>query len=398
MTIIGVGLSTLSDASLAAKDALNQALQSARLTPDTIGNCLLMLFMTEGYDPYQVLNEIRAIVKTDNIIGSTLAGLYCNRTSAMEGIMVGIIKSDEMSFTLAAEENISHDEQKAGYNLGNKLISKIYEAGDTKFNALLLLPDGVTNKTSLLVDSLFEKLGSSIRYGGGGSGDNLKFLKTYQFIDNKVLNDAVVSTLITSEKPIGIGVAHGWQPISPPLVVTNSSFNQVYELDWQNAYELYASMIQKYGKTEINTNNFTEISMRFPLGIPQSSEEHYIVRDPVALKPDGTIVFVGDVPMNSIVRIMHSNREDLASAVRTATLEALRQIGGSKPAGVLLFYCISRCLLLKDAFLEEIAVINDLVGEDVPVFGCMTYGEIGSLNFGLPAFHNKSVVVCIFSK
>ena len=396
MTKIGIGLSTLSDSSKAAKAALNQALQTADATPETIQKSLIMLFLTENYDYCQVLNQIKSVITTDNIIGSTSAGVFCNRISAMNGIVIGIFKSDELSFSLAAEEGISVDETKAGFNLGSKLIDKIHEVKDTNYITILLLADGMTNSISLLIDSLFDKLGSNVRYAGGGSGDNLRFLKTLQFHRDKALNDSVVSALIASKKPIGIGTSHGWLPISPPLVVTNSDFNQVRELDWQNAFDVYSKIVRAYGKTEINENNCKEILMSFPLGIPQSSEEYYIIRDPVLKKPDGTMIFVGDVPNNSIVRVMYGDMESLMSSPIIATLEAFKQLGGCKPAGVLVFYSISRCLLLQDAFHEEIAAINDLVGTDVPVFGCMTYGEIGSLYAGPPAFHNKSLVVCIF--
>ncbi len=281
MTKIGIGLSTLSDSSKAAKAALNQALQTADATPETIQKSLIMLFLSENYDYCQVLNQIKSVITTDNIIGSTSAGVFCNRRSSMSGIVIGIFKSDELSFSLAAEEGISVDETKAGFNLGSKLIDKIYEVKDTNYITILLLADGVTNSISLLVDSLFNKLGSNVRYAGGGSGDNLRFLKTLQFYRDKALNDSVVSALISSKKPIGIGTSHGWLPISPPLVVTNSDFNQVRELDWQNAFEVYSNIVKAYGKTEINENNFKEILMSFPLGIPQSSEEYYIIRDPV---------------------------------------------------------------------------------------------------------------------
>jgi hypothetical protein len=262
----------------------------------------------------------------------------------------------------------------------------------------VLKPDAITHTVGELVDSIFDKLGSQLKYAGGGSGDNLRFLKSFQFLGGKVFKDSVVSALIHLKKPVGVGVSHGWTPISPPIIVTNSEGNRIKELDWQNAYEVYSDAVHRYSQEEIIEDNFAEFSMHYPLGIPQVTEmEHYIIRDPVSKGDDGSIACVGDVPVNSVVRVMHGNTESLLNAAKEAASEALRQIGKCKPAGILVFYCVSRFLLLKKAFIDEIEAIHKCIGKDIPIFGCMTYGEIGSIQNGPLAFHNKSVTVCVFA-
>jgi hypothetical protein len=42
----------------------------------------------------------------------------------------------------------------------------------------------------------------------------------------------------------------------------------------------------------------------------------------------------------------------------------------------------------------EIRAVREGLGADVPIFGCLTFGQIGSLAGGAPQFHSKSVQVC----
>jgi hypothetical protein len=53
-------------------------------------------------------------------------------------------------------------------------------------------------------------------------------------------------------------------------------------------------------------------------------------------------------------------------------------------------------LILGDRFTSELGVIQEGLGAGVPLLGCLTFGEIGSLGVGVPQFHNKTAVVLAF--
>jgi hypothetical protein len=46
---------------------------------------------------------------------------------------------------------------------------------------------------------------------GGDAADDAKFSRTFVFLDGEVLSNAAVSLEILSEKPLGVGVSHGWK-------------------------------------------------------------------------------------------------------------------------------------------------------------------------------------------
>lgn len=390
---IGVGLSLHEDPAAAVEEALGLAGAPAEAGMER----LVLVFLTEGYDPRAVLTAVGARCGTANLLGFTAAGVVTEAAVAERGVLVAVVDSDEMRFHVDAAENLSRDPRRSGAALGKRFSERLVLTDDEAL--LLLLPDGVTGSLGGLVEAVFDRLGDRVRYAGGGAGDNLRFLRTHQFLGDRVLTDAAVAALVTSPKPAGVGVAHGWRPVSPPLIVTRSVGSTVHELNWEEAGAVYQRAL---GACEGNAarpdaGGFAALAMRHPLGIPQARErEQYIVRDPLRLGEDGSLTCVGDVPENSVVRVMAADRESLLEAAREAAREARAGLGPRRAAGVLVFYCVSRYLLLREAWREELRAVAEAFGPGVPVFGCLTFGEIGSLRGDPPAFHNKSLVVCAF--
>ncbi|SDZ77052.1 Uncharacterized conserved protein, contains FIST_N domain [Desulfuromusa kysingii] len=390
-TFCGVGLSDLSDSFLAGKTALTEAIKSLKETD----NYLIIVFATDNYDHQLVLKGVKSSTATDHIIGFTVAGVFNSQEMKVKGVIVGVIQSDEMDFCLDAEENLSYDQRAVGSKLGSRFSQVLGK--QNKHSLQLLFPDGLSNTVGRAVDSLFKALGSQTKYAGGGSGDNRHFLKTSQYLNDKVLTDSLVGALITSAKKIGVATSHGWKPISSPMIVTSAEGHVIKELDWQNAYDVYSQFAQQNGDISIDDTGFAEYAMSHPFGIPQAKEGGgYIVRDPISTDADGAIHCVGEVPENSVLRILHGDKDSLLEAVKDAARDAKKQLGANPVAGVLVFTCVSRCILLKDHFIDEVWAIREIMGDQVPIWGCMTFGEIGAIGAGPPEFHNKAVVICVF--
>ncbi|MCX8030017.1 MAG: FIST C-terminal domain-containing protein [Thermodesulfovibrionales bacterium] len=395
-TYISTGVSALPDPYLAANEGIRNAL--TKINPNLFdkANKLVISLITQEYDPYWILKGIKENIDTSNIIGFTTAGFFTNDTILTKGVLIAIIISDEMEFFLNLEKNLSKDPKTVSYQLAKK-ITEILPVDD--INALLILmPDAISSTVSVLVETLYDFLGAKIKYVGGGSGDNLRFLKTFQFTNDEIASDTVASALILTHKPIGISVYHGWQPISPPFVVTKAKGNIIYELDWQNAFDVYKDFIENYDKNVINYihNEFAKTAINYPLGISLNTNSiNYIVRDLIKTI-NGSLVCVGDVPENSVIRIMTSNYADLISEVKPALTYTKKQLYNNHPIGALVFYCVSRYLLSKELLLEEISLIKEALG-NAPIIGCLSFGEIGSIESSIPEYHNKSVAICFFS-
>lgn len=390
-TKIGVGLSLLVDSYQAGQSALADALDGF----DRDADCLILIFSTDNHDHDILLRSINEKIERKKLIGFTAAGIFSGQQMSKAGVLITAFQGADLDFHCAVETDLSQDQKSAGFGLGETFTTVLKQ---TDKNALqLLFPDGLTNTVSCMLDALFHSVGSRTLYAGGASGDNFRFVETCQYFGDQVLNDAVVGALITSSKFIAVAAAHGWTPISSPMIVTRAENNVIYELDWQPAYEVYRDFARISENIDIDNVGFPEFSMSHPFGIPQAKEEDgYIVRDPVAKNDDGSITCIGEVPANSVLRVLNGNKDSLLAAVKSATESVVSQLKGQPLAGVLVFSCASRCLFLDDAFFDEIVAIKEIIGDAVPVSGCLTFGEIGTIGNGPPEFHNKSIVICAF--
>src|SRR3989344_6099058 len=91
------------------------------------------------------------------------------------------------------------------------------------FNAFMMLPDVLVGNGADIVRGVLDSLGEHFPVVGGASGDDFKFEKTYQYLNDRVYSGAVVGLGLVGNFKIGIGVKHGWIPIGTPLRVTRSA-------------------------------------------------------------------------------------------------------------------------------------------------------------------------------
>lgn len=381
VTFAGSGISyNKTDPFKAGAEAATKAIERmGSKKPDFV-----FLFSTEVFDPKKLLAGVRSITGDTKLIGCCTAGVIVDGEMSAEAVGVMTIKSNEIKFYPAIECNIKEKGREAGISLGRKLSKK---TSLKKYNTLLILPDGITGTITSIVNNLYSILGADYKFSGAGAGDNIKFLRTYQFFNNKIHSNSVVAVIIASEKKQGIGVRHGWKPMGRPLIITKSERNIIYEFDGQPAFRVYSEFFGS--RINLTIENFGAFAMKHPLGLIERDE--FTIRDPIQVQKNGSIVCVGDVPENSIVRIMKGNKRSLITAATEAVKESKIQCT-SKPIVAFVFDCVSRILLHGKNAKKEINKIRTEIGKEIPIIGFYAFGEIGAIN-GPPVFHNKTVVI-----
>ena len=381
----GVGTSVLDDAGRAGKEAASRAFKD--LGSDEAD--FAFIFSTDRYQPNELVSSIDNAIQNIPSIGCCGAGIISQDQLYENGVQVCLVKSDEHQFIHAVAHDISKGAEKAGTELGNKLKAQLQKSkvkGHMK--TAIVLPDGLSGNPRAVSDGVFSSLGTEYSFAGGGTGDNLKFRKTYQIFDGKVYEDSVVGALIFS-KSRGIALRHGWTPIGDYMIATNVEDTVVNQIDGNPAFFQYSRFFEKRGM-EVTEDQFPTFSMQHPFGIPGVGGT-FIIRDPLSVNKAGGIQCVADVPNRSVMHIMKGDRKSIIAAAVSGAKDAAMEFGKSKSQLLLVFDCVSRLLLLEDQALEEIQRMRDEVGSHVKVAGIFSFGEIGSLRGGLPAFHNKSV-------
>lgn len=264
--------------------------------------------------------------------------------------------------------------------------------------SMITLVDGLSANIESFVDSLYEMLGARAPIVGGGAG-SLDFVqRPCLFCRLGMIEDAAL--LVALESSIDAGIAHGWQKLEGPFLVTRSHANVLEELNYSPAFEVYRQVVEEHSGMRFSESEFFAISKTYPLGI-ESVDGDFLVRDPIRHVGDH-LVCVGEVPQNATVYLLKGDAERLIASAGDAAGQALHgrrsRLNGDDPHHyqALVFDCISRVLFLDREFVAELQAIDGALPGAASVVGALTLGEIANSTCGSIELMNKSTVVAVY--
>lgn len=370
------GFSTLEDSKKAGKEAVESALDSIG-EPD-----LTFLFTTEFYDQEEVFHSVKEEIGDSKLVGFCGGGIISPSGILKKGIGVGVIEGDDLEVETVLEEGLEQKPYETGIKAGEKIIEE-FDGGTT-----VLLPDGFAANLSESVRGVYDTIGPNFNYIGGGAGDNLQFIETFQFSEKGIKSGALSSAVFEGPQ-VGTSLGHGWKPRKESLTITETEGKKIIEIDGRPAFEVYSERLGGISQEE-----FQEYGMRHPLGIADMAG-NYTIRDPIDVHEDKSIELVTEMSEGSVAYIMESDIDELIDKAGEVAREAREEV--SQPKFALLFDCISRTILMEDKFEEELETIREAIGHDVPLLGALTFGEIGSYS-DVPLFHNKTVSCTVIGR
>ncbi len=272
-----------------------------------------------------------------------------------------------------------------------------FDSEETQQKTALTLVDGLTSNIATFLSKMHNVLGNTVNFIGGGAGSLSLVQQPCVFTNEGLFQDAAIVCFLNYQSKMG--VRHGWQQLEGPIVATRTEKNIIHELNWQNAFEVYSSVVNADRTTPIGRENFFDIAKGYPFGIFKEDSEN-IVRDPIAVDENGALICVGEVPENTVLYILKGDREALVASAQKAVEDTLTG-NSSKIAHTLIVDCISRTLFLEDDFSEELKMVLDSVHQKHPTInpsGALTLGEISSYGEGFLEFFNKTIVIGTFFK
>ena len=361
----GSGYSTTLDSAQATIEAVEKA------TKDSGEPSLTFLFTTEFYDHNVVSQTVKKLVGDSKILGFCSGGIIT---------LEGLITHGIAAFTLSGEkirvktslQKIGDNARLAGENAGKELLSAGIDGG-----IVFVFPDGAAANIPDLVQGLYNYMGPDFKYVGGGSA-----FDTYQFTEEGVEKGGLATALVEGID-IKTGIGHGWQPKIDPMIITRSIGKKILEINGIPAFDAYCEQID-----EMSADKFEFIRMKYPFGFPDISG-NYLIREPFSLNPDKSMDLVTEIPQNAVGNVMECEINDL---IENTGKIAAKIAKTSKTDFVIIFDCIGRYLLMGDEFHKELKRIIESTGQDVPLLGALTFGEVGSY-IDVPLLHNKTTVI-----
>ncbi|NBD74205.1 hypothetical protein GVX82_04160 [Patescibacteria group bacterium] len=369
MLSVGTGSSHNTDSFAAAVEATELALKHVANAPSA-----LLVFARSTYDQHAIIQGVRSVEEQAPIVGGTTAGEITPREATPEAsVVVVAISAPSGALAHAAVELGSSGAFEKGEELGELLQAELGEPPA----ALLMMTDGLSQHTASLVRGLRSELGSDVQIFGAGTADEAAFRETHQLFNNLPLKQAAVALAFSGAVSVAGASAHGWNPVGLPRKVTSADGMTVREIDGTPALAFYQEYLGASFQEEIDEDeHLANVAMTYPIGYRTAPEEPYILRTPLFLEEDGSVVFAGEVPEGAEVRLMIGGKEEAHAAARHAAEEALGVLRA--PALALVFASHIRPLVYgrSEAARAEINDSSDLIGSAVPLAGFYGYHEL----------------------
>ncbi len=310
--------------------------------------------------------------KKSRICGVMVPYLVANRKFIKEGALV-FSPEEDLNYVV-----VSMDKPDL------KLIDKIKD-----YKSIFLFVDGLSPYMESFTKQIENVIMESKVMGTGvGSKDFVQ--KPCIFDGVGVYQDSAL--LVGLNVELKVGVRHGWDIFYGPLVVTKSEKNVVYEINGEPAFVVYKRLIKEKEGIQVTPYNIQEIVKAYPLGMVSFKDDEIIIRDPIGIGKDNSLVIVSSIPPFSTIFIMTGHFETLIDSACKVSREVFRRSKGN--IGIL-FDCVSRVLFLGEhGFTKEINNIFECAGKsNINIFGLTSIGEISNSGYNELRIFNKTILL-----
>lgn len=386
--VVGTGGSSRRDSRRAVEEATRDALARLGTAKPTFG----FIFASPNRDLSFVLAETKRATGCSDLLGCSTAGELTEAGRLDDGLVVMLVSSDDTHHCLEFGRGLKAGHKKIAeqFSRASSEAKAAARAAGRRHLTTILLTDGLAGTGEDLVNEMFHQSTSLTQIVGGAAGDAGRFRETVVAAGRECSNDSAAALHVFDTQPWGVGVNHGLRPTTKPMRVTSSERNVIHTIEGQPAFEIYKKHASERG-VSLTPGTAGAYMIANELGVHFFSSLSR-ARAPLAVGDDGSLSCAAPVPEGSFVSILDGEPASMIAAAKTAAEEARDRLGKAKAAGVLLFDCVCRGMILKGEFDQEIEAVRSVFGE-VPVAGFLTYGEIARCAGSLEGWHNATAVV-----
>lgn len=381
-----------------AKQAISQA---------GIEKCnLAILYSTSKHDPVQLGNGVRSVIGTNSrMIGGYSMGIITNDYLGYEGYQAGIavMSSDSIDIDMFITNSLPSNEINSGIALGEKIKSKNYK-GDPN---IILMYDAIKepNPTAMslnlatpLIKGIERSLGTWPNAAGVGMMGDFQWNRTYQWFDDKILQDTAMALVLSGGVRMDTIIMHGCKPSSDYHKITKADGNVVLEIDSKPAVDMIANMLG-----EGSGLGWQDFPLFVTLGINKGDkygefkEEEYANRLCMSVDKErgGLVMFEPDLEEGSEVQLMRRSIDFQYIGQRAQKL--LDGLGERKPLFALYIDCAGRASAYCGTESEEAEEVQKVIGSKMPLLGMFSGVEIAKVGNDMQAL-DWTGVLCVFSE
>lgn len=337
-----------------------------------------------------VVKKLQSTYPKAKIISCSTAGEINDNNSQENSAVCTAISFDHTPFHIVADNIKNH---KNSFELGAHLSKKL-PIKDLKY--VWIISDGGLINGDDLIKGIQSVTGKSVMVSGGLAGDGANFEKTLVGLDENIASgNLVLMGLYGNKIKVGSGYQGGWDVFGPERTITKSKDNVLFEIDNENALDLYKKYLGKYAE------ELPASALLFPLSVKSADTDFFLVRTILSIDENKkSMTFAGNLPEGSTVRFMKSNFDRLINAAADAATEAVVNMGKNIPVDLALFVsCVGRKLVLSQRIDEELEAAMDNITEGATVAGFFSYGEIAPQQDKKTShLHNQTMTITTFAE
>ncbi len=329
------------------------------------------------------LRDLRRSFPGAPIISASTAGEITNEEVTDHCITATSISLDKSHLQIA---KINISETTNSLEAGRLISAQLDKTG---LRFVLVLSDGSLVNGDDLVTGINEVLDNAIPVAGGLAGDGADFVSTVVGFNEDVTEGNIVAIgFYGDDLQIGFGSSGGWSSFGPTRTITNSDKNVVYEIDSENALDLYKKYLGEFAE------QLPGSALLFPLSL-MSNGDNPVVRTILSIDhKNSSMTFAGNMPEGGKVRLMKTTVDRLVDAASNAADDSK----GSSDAGAdqlaLLISCVGRKLVFNNRVDEELDAVRHSMGPNTLISGFYSYGEIAPYSdFMKCQLHNQTMTI-----
>ncbi len=380
---VAVGLSESFDAVEAFSDAAEEA--AAKLGDAPCDLCLVFAGAPHLGHGKWMLSVVHERLEPRHLIGCGAGGLVGAGREIEEG-PAAVVWAASMPGAKISTHHFEVQQEDEGFR-----VLDLPDAADLG-DAMIVLADPYSFATEALLGSLEEISPGMPVLGGLASASAVGSASLFR--EGEVLNGGAVACSLSGISILPC-VSQGAAPVGPEMTITAAHANVIEELASKSAIERIEEAI---AGLDLRERQLAASGLMLGIVIDENQPEYgrgdFLVRPIIGADSEAGTLAVGEqVRVGQTVRIHirdgASADEDLRDALR-AQAEAL---GGTRPAGALLFTCNGRGSHMFEVPDHDASAIEDALG--APAGGFFCAGEIGPVG-GRNFLHGFTATMAVF--
>ena len=322
----------------------------------------------------QLIDDVQAVFPGVAMIGASSAGEIMDAQSVDETILVNI-SLYEKSLVRSVLVTQNDDLTQAGFEIAGGV-----EQEDTK--AIVVLGCGLKNQRTINGEPLLRAIQSRFPHAiiaGGQAGDNGKGEITFTFTQNGITEHGMAAASLAGPNLVANNTYNlSWVPIGKRLTITAANGPEVYSIDDESPYDIYAHYLGQ----EV-ADNLPLAAADFPLIVQRDGIDMAI--HATGVNDDGSFVYIHDFYPGEQLRFGFCHAGLLALGAQMTRNE----IQSYKPETIFVYSCVSRKWILGADISVELSSFADIA----PSAGFYCYGEYFQHATGNTYFFSQTMTV-----